>query len=100
MDGLTYPAQHTLHIHAPIGPIWEQPTRNWTFVGEWSSATPGQLNCNKQAAFTRNQIGMYETVGSAWLMWSWKHPFAWNEWSYTDANRLGWVSQLGSGSQC
>jgi len=69
----------------------------WTVVGEWSSATPGNLNCNQQTAYTRRQIGVYETAGSGWFMWSWKHPQGWNEWSYVDAARLGWTPALGAG---
>jgi len=90
-------SQHTSHPCSYRNNLGAANNKLWTVVGEWSSATPGQLNCNQQAAFTRNQIGVYETAGSGWFMWSWKHPLGWNEWSYTDANRLGWVPQLGSG---
>jgi glucan 1,3-beta-glucosidase len=70
----------------------------WTVVGEWSVATPGQLNCNQQATYMRRQLGVYETAGSGWFMWSWKHPLGWNEWSYADCNRLGVVGSCGVGN--
>jgi len=69
----------------------------WTVVGEWSVATPGGLNCNQQTTYMRRQVGVYETSGSGWFMWSWKHPLGWNEWSYVDSWRLGWAPPLGAG---
>lgn len=64
----------------------------WTVVGEWSLATP--QNCQNQAEFARNQIGVFESV-SGWIMWNFKHEVGWNEWDFLASYKKGWIPKLG-----
>jgi len=66
----------------------------WTVVGEWSSATPGQLGCTNQQFFTRQQIAAYE-VASGWFMWAHNHAEGWREWSFKHAYESGWINPNG-----
>jgi len=69
--------------------IPESNDKLWTVVGEWSLATPNP--CNNQADFAKHQIGIYER-GSGWFMWSFKHEQGWQEWSFLDSHRNGWIN--------
>jgi len=63
----------------------------WTIVGEWSLATPAELNCGGQDYFARQQIGAYENWGSGWFMWSHDHAQNWREWSYRHSYDANWM---------
>ena len=63
-------------------------------VGEWSIATPN--NCGNQSTFARNQIGVFETASSGWVMWSFKNGQGWTEWDFLASNAKGWIPKLGS----
>jgi len=72
----------------------------WTIVGEWSAATPGELGCNNQADFVKQQIGMFETA-SGWVMWAHANGQGWREWSYRDSFAAGWINPNGPNNpQC
>jgi len=67
----------------------ESNAKLWTVVGEWSLATPKP--CKNQAEFAKQQIGVYER-GSGWFFWTFKHEQGWQEWSFLDSQRNGWIN--------
>jgi glucan 1,3-beta-glucosidase len=83
--------QHNYHPCSYLPRLTAANEKLWTVVGEWSLATPAELGCGNQALFARNQIGVFERA-SGWFMWSAKHEQGWNEWSFLDSVRLGWIN--------
>ncbi|CAL8088170.1 unnamed protein product [Orchesella dallaii] len=60
----------------------------WTVVGEWSLATP--ISCSNKANIGRQQIGVYE-MGSGWFFWAHKNEQGWQDWSFQDSYKNGWI---------
>ncbi len=72
----------------------------WTIVGEWSIATPGEFNCDGQAAFARQQIGAFEKA-EGWFMWAHYNGQNMREWSFNDSYAMNWINPAGDNSpQC
>lgn len=93
-------AQHHAHPCSYHAKLREANDKLWTIVGEWSLATPAQLNCGGQDYFARQQIGAYEK-GSGWIMWAHDHAQNWREWSFRHSYESGWINPNGNNQpQC
>lgn len=93
-------AQHLQYPCTYHARLTESQNKLWTVVGEWSLATPGQLNCGSQDVFARQQIAAFEK-GSGWIMWAHNHAQNWREWSYKHSHESNWINPRGNNyAQC
>lgn len=61
----------------------------WTVVGEFSLSTP--IDCkNHRAQLARQQLGVWE-MASGWFFWAHKNGQGWEDWSFEDSYRNGWI---------
>lgn len=78
----------------------ESNAKIWTFVGEWSIATPGEFGCDGQALFARQQIGAFEKT-QGWFMWAHYNGQNMSEWSFKHSYENNWINPAGDNSpQC
>jgi len=93
-------AQHYAHPCTHRANLAKSNEKLWTIVGEFSLATPAELNCDNREFFASQQIGVYET-GSGWFMWAHNHQLNWKEWSFKHSYENNWIKPNGPNSaQC
>jgi len=68
-----------------------------TIVGEWSLATPAELNCTGQDKFARQQIAQFEKA-SGWIMWAHFNGDNMQEWSFKHSYDNQWINPSGDNS--